>query len=201
MSHGETPHSTDTSRPAHWVQDGEDFTLVVRATRRLDAFRPLVWISGLAAGLLAALLSAGGGASVAFGVGVFVLASVTFIQFYARLHAAARPVTLTFGAKELTVIDGAKPPLSHQLSAVSRILIAHDGAPARILIDATGARHRWTIGDLHRNNTIEAFVDSAPPALGRRLQENGLVGGVSIRRKIRFTEYRKATDSDVAHSS
>ncbi|MDP5228434.1 MULTISPECIES: hypothetical protein [Arthrobacter] len=192
MSFGGTAQQLNTDEPAHWVQDGEDFVLTVRAAERRDALRPVVWLTAVAAGILAAGLSAsaGSGTQVALGLATLVFATVAFVQYYLRLLGAARLVTLRFGPQELTITDGDRPPVVRPLSAVTRVLIAHDGAPARIRTELAREQFSWTIGDLYRHNTIAPFVDAVPSALRGRLTGLGLVGGTVTQRRVRVSEYR-----------
>lgn len=178
---------------AVWAAEGEDLVLRVRAGSVRAALSPMVVGVILVAGLLAGALTAlaDQNAMTVGGIALFTAASVGIVLYLARLHGTARTVELHFGADALWLIDGDTAPVETSYAEVSRILIAHDGAPARIRLTAAGRTRRWTIGQLHRNNTIAEFVAPLPDALVDRVRAAGLDGGTTLSRRIRITSFRR----------
>ncbi|WP_353111412.1 hypothetical protein [Microbacterium sp.] len=180
--------------PAGWeLQDGA-FSMRVSVSSVRDALSPGLLAGARSVGVVAALVAvlAGAGTPGLILTGVLAFGLVTSIVSYLRLVLLARELVIRITTDSLSVEDGALPPRSWRLTEVERVLIAHDGAPARVRIDAAGRRQRWTIGQLYRHNAIEPFIEAVPEEVRSRLLEAGLDGGTRMHRGIRVSDFRRS---------
>lgn len=113
------------------------------------------------------------------------------IVYYMRLSLKSRAVEIRCTAEALEICDGAGLIERWPLEDVLRLAIAHDGAPARIAIDAGSKRYRWTIGQLYRHNRVERLVAEVPERAILRLQAAGIEPVATMRRGVLFAEYRR----------
>ncbi|GAA1610657.1 hypothetical protein [Leucobacter chromiireducens] len=119
---------------------------------------------------------AGSGLASAVLVAILVGGVIAALVGYFRLSTQARPITLTLSGETATVSiggDSADRTVA-PLAELRRIVIVHDGAPARVVVDAAGRRERWTVGQLHRNNRPEEHLPLPPAALVTTLRGLGL---------------------------
>lgn len=182
--------STDA---AQWTLASGGAQLRFTASRVRAAYSPgflvVCAFVGVAAGSVAGV--AGSEAAGAVLVAVLVGGVIAALVGYFRLSAQACPITLTLSGETATVsiggdgdsVDRTVAPLAE----LRRIVIVHDGAPARVMVDAAGRRERWTVGQLHRNNRPEEHLPLPPAALGTVLRGLGLRLETERARGIRTT--------------
>ena len=183
--------------PASWASVGGDFVLRIDAVdlgEQLAPRRIAGWGGLLAVALLPALLVgiSGGEWQTALGIGLFLAASAGAVVYLATLHLRCRTLELRFGPSALRVVGGGSREVLVPYGELRRLLIAHDGAPTRIRIGTDRRTFRWTIGQLHRHNRVEPFIDALPHALEARLRAGGLSGGTRTARRVRISEWRRS---------
>lgn len=194
---------TPLELPAPWTRREAEFVLRVGAVDLGELLAPrrlAIWGGLLLAVALLALVIGffGGDWAVAFGTAVFIGASIGIVTFLATLRAQRRVLELAFGPDAVRVGaegDGTSGGASGGATVIPyrelhRLLIVHDGAPTRIRIATAAGIRRWTIGQLYRHDSVEAFIDELPGPLVERLRNAGLVGGTAVRRGVRVTDWR-----------
>ena len=72
---------------------------------------------------------------------------------------------------------------------MTRLLLDHDGAPAKIILTADGQRISWVTGQICRMNGRERLIEHIPPAVVERLGHVGLHMAQTVRSKILRTEF------------
>lgn len=181
------------SKIARWVSEGNDDLLRVSASNVREALSPLLVASAVVAGLAVGAISAVAGVSIAFSAltGVLTAGVLLSLVFYMRLSLSSRVVEIRCTPETLEIRDGAGAVELCLLEAVRRVTIVHDGAPARIAIDAGARRYRWTIGQLYRHNRVERLVEEMPERLRLRLTAAGLEQTLTMRRGVLTAESRR----------
>lgn len=181
------------SKIGRWVSEGSDDLLRVEASSVRDALSPLLATLVVGVGLVSGAIAAAAGVAAPFSVLIGALAAGVLLSlvFYMRLSLSSRVVEIRCTREAIEVRDGAGAVESCRLEDVRRLTIVHDGAPARIAIDAGLKRYRWTIGQLYRHNRVERFVEEMPERLRLRLAAVGLEQTLTVRRGVLTTGSRR----------
>ncbi len=175
---------------AEWVERPGAARLTFTAARLRDAYSPrflaVCTAIALAVGAVSALAGAGAAGSVLAAIlsGGLVASLVGFF----RLSAQAHPVELEIdvAAGTIAIAEADREPLRIALTNLSRLVIVHDGAPARVAL-AGPPGQRWTVGQLYRNARPEPHLAPLPESLRDALSAAGCMVREERRRGIRTT--------------
>ncbi|GAA2844103.1 hypothetical protein [Leucobacter komagatae] len=157
-----------------------------------EALSPGLLLASTALAAGSAVIALLGGLALTGAVLIGVLLGGLCLVFvgYLRLSAQAREVKIAVTPEVLSVRDGNRQR-TVPLTGVSRIQIVHDGAPARVAVRAGEDRFNWSIGHLHRHNTVERFVSEAPDEVDGWLRASGMRRTETVKRGVLSTDYRR----------
>ena len=178
--------------PAQWASNGEGTELRFTAASTREALSPGLLLASTALAAGSAVVALLGGLALAGAVLVGVLLGSLCLVFvgYLKLSAQAREVRIAVTPQSLSVSDGERR-CAMPLADVTLIQLVHDGAPARVAVRAGEDRFNWSIGHLHRHNTVERFVSEVPDDADGWLRASGLRRAETVKRGVLRTEYRR----------
>lgn len=176
-----------------WVSEGSDDLLRVEASSIREVLSPLFVALGVITGLVAGVIAAAAGSSLpaAVLIGVLLAGALLSLVYYMRLSLGSRVVEIRCTPVAIEIRDGAGAAESCHLEDVRRLTIVHDGAPAKLMIDAGPKRYRWAIGQLYRHNRVERLVEEMHERTQLRLRTAGLELTTTVRRGVLTTESRR----------
>ena len=190
-SKAQTQDPIEHARIARWSSEGDDWVLHAHASQMRAALSPALIITSAAIGGVGGLIASGAGVGIAKAILTVVLLGGTVLTFgyIMYLSILARDVTLRFTPSMIEIRDGSGDPQSWPYTAVARLLLVHDGAPAKIILTADGQRISWVMGQIHRMNGRERLIADGPAQLVERLDHAGLHMAQTVRGKILRTEF------------
>lgn len=186
-------------RGGRWERSGDGEALSIDCADRRRALSP-GFLAGIAcfaalAAVIAVIAGAGVGGAI---LALLCTAGIALpLVFFMRLSLVARRLELRFDKDHLEIRQGSGASTRVPLAELSRLVIVHDGAPARIRIDSASLRRSWTIGQLYRHNAVERFVPVVPADVHGWLSGAGLVRAERSSRGISTSEYRRADEPRV----
>lgn len=177
--------------PAEWAWENGGWVIALHAASVREAYSTgLIVVSvafGIAGGGVTYLAAAQLVAAVLVGI-LLCLLCLSFVG-YLRLGAQVREVQLGISEQSLTVAErGVR--LTVPLRDIDRLLLVLDGAPARVGFRAGPVGLSWSIGNLHRNNSVQRYIAEMPVAAEQWLSDAGLHRSVVTHRGVTRIEYR-----------
>ena len=190
-SKAQTQDLIEHARIARWSCEGDDWVLRAHASQMRAALSPALIITAAVIGGVGGLIASGAGVGITKALLTVILLGGTVLSFgyIMYLSILARDVTLRFTPSMIEIRDGSGDPQSWPYTALTRLLLVHDGAPAKIILTADGQRISWVTGQIYRMNGRERLIEDIPSAVVERLGHVGLHMAQTVRGKILRTEF------------